>query len=46
MPTSFDNIEDLALVTVNDYKLLNLYNKNKDQFNQWVDGFLISAVPN
>lgn len=46
MATSFDKIEDLALVTVNDYKLGKIYNQNQTAFQTYVDGFLISAIPN
>ena len=45
MPTSFDAVEELALTTVNDYKLLKLYNKSQEGFKKWCDAFLISAVP-
>lgn len=45
MPTSFDIVEELALTTVNDYKLLKLYNKSQEGFKKWCDAFLISAVP-
>lgn len=45
MPTSFDTVEELALTTVNDYKLLKLYNKSQEGFKKWCDAFLISAVP-
>ena len=44
--TSFDDIIDLALVEVNDYRLTKLYkNQSQDDFNTYVDGFLISAIP-
>ena len=44
--TSFDDIIDLALVEVNDYRLTKLYeNQTENDFNVYVDGFLISAVP-
>lgn len=44
--TSFDDIIDLALVEVNDYRLTKLYeNRPQKEFNDYVDGFLISAVP-
>ncbi len=46
MPTSFDTVIDLALITVNDYKLMKLYNRDAEGFQKWCDGFLISAVPN
>lgn len=44
--TSFDDIIDLALVEVNDYRLTKLYeNRPEKEFNTYVDGFLISAIP-
>ncbi len=44
--TSFDNIIDLALIEVNDYRLIKLHNnETEEQFNTYVDGFLVSAVP-
>lgn len=46
MPTSFDEVIDLALVTVDDYKLVKLYNNNETSFKKWCDGFLLSAIPN
>ena len=51
MPTSFDNIEDLALITIRDYKIDKLYNLSQDnqqpeQFQRYLDGFLLSAIPN
>lgn len=46
MPTSFDQVIDLALVTVDDYKLVKLYNQSYEGFQKWCDGFLLSAIPN
>ena len=46
MPTSFDQVIDLALVTVDDYKLVKLYNQSQQGFQKWCDGFLLSAIPN
>lgn len=46
MPTSFDQVIDLALVTVDDYKLVKLYDQSQQGFQQWCDGFLLSAIPN
>lgn len=44
--TSFDNIIDLALIEVNDYRLIKLHNnETEEQFNTYVDSFLISAIP-
>lgn len=44
--TPFDEVIDLALVTVDDYKLVKLYNQSEEAFKKWCDGFLISAIPN
>ena len=46
MPTSFDQVIDIALVTVDDYKLTKLYNQSYEGFQKWCDGFLLSAIPN
>lgn len=46
MATSFDTVIDLALITVNDYKLGKLYNHSQEGFQKWCDGFLIRAIPN
>lgn len=46
MATSFDIIEDTALMVVDDYKLTNLYNSSLENFKGWCDGFLIKAIPN
>lgn len=46
MATSFDTIEDLGLITVDDYKFAKIYNQTEDGFKKYCDGFLISAIPN
>lgn len=46
MPTSFDKIIDMALLTVNDYKFLKLYNQSQEGFQKWCDGFLLATIPN
>ena len=43
--TSFDDIIDLALIKVNDYRLSKLYKQSEADFQTYVDGFLISAIP-
>lgn len=45
MPTSFDKVIDMALVTVSDYKLKKLYEQDVDNFKTWCDGFLIASIP-
>ena len=44
--TSFDIVIDLALTTINDYKLKKLYNISRDGFQTYCDSFLIRAIPN
>lgn len=46
MATSFDKVIDLALVKVDDYKLVKLYKQSEENFTKWCDGFLLSAIPN
>lgn len=46
MATQFDTIIDLALITVDDYKIAKLYNQDINKFRKWCDGLLISAIPN
>ena len=43
--TNFDDIIDLALIRVNDYRLSKLYKQSEADFQTYVDGFLISAIP-
>lgn len=43
--TSFDTIEEMALMTINDYKLAKLYNRSLEEFESWCDGFLVAAIP-
>lgn len=44
--TDFDTVIDMALTICNDYKIAKIYNNDEDAFKQYVDKFLISAVPN
>lgn len=46
MPTSFDIVIDQALITVNDYKLINLFQQNEEKFIKRCDAFLVRAIPN
>ena len=46
MATPFDAVIDIALVTVDDYKLGKLMNQSQEGFKTYVDGFLLSAIPN
>ena len=43
--TTFDDIEDLALVTIRDYKIDNLATSDPTAFQTYMDSFLVSAVP-
>lgn len=44
MATSFDSIEDQALVVINDYRLAKLYNQSEADFKLYLDGFLMKAT--
>lgn len=44
--TSFNDVIDLALVTVDDYKLVKLMQQSEEEFLEYCDGFLIRAIPN
>lgn len=46
MPTSFDEIIDLALTLIDDYKLIKLYNQSQTKFLTYCDSLLIAAIPN
>lgn len=43
--TDFDSVIDLALTTVNDYRLVKLFNQSEEEFKTYCDGFLLSAIP-
>lgn len=49
MATSFDDIQDMFLVVVRDYKLDTLYQSSQTNhttdFTTYLDGFLIVAIP-
>ncbi len=46
MATSFDTILDIGLTTVDDYSLVQLYNKDPKEFQIFCDGLLVRAIPN
>lgn len=46
MATSFDEVINVGLTLVDDYKLVKLYNQDIQRFNGYADGFLIAAIPN
>lgn len=43
--TSFDRIEDLAMIIIKDYRLDNLFKMDEKAFFEYVDSFLIKAIP-
>jgi len=45
MATTFDEIENLALVTIQDYKLDKLYAQSQTDFSTFLAGLTIRAVP-
>ena len=45
MATSFDDIIDMALVTIQDYKLNNLYSANPASFEMITNSFLLKGLP-
>lgn len=44
MATSFDDIEDLALIEIQDYRIDGLSN-DIEAFHTYLDGFVVKAVP-
>lgn len=46
MATSYDDIIDLALVSIRDYKLDKLYKIDEEAFRTVMIGFLTRAIPN
>lgn len=46
MATSFDEVIELGLVVIDDYKLNKLYEADEDGFYKFCDGLLIKAIPN
>lgn len=45
MATPFSDITDLALVVINDYKLVHLAQTDEEAFKTYLEGFLITAIP-
>jgi len=45
MATTYDEIYDLALVSIRDYKLDELFNISEPDFKTYLKGFLIRAIP-
>ena len=45
MATTYSEIYDLALITIRDYKLDELYDLNPTDFETYLKGFLIRAIP-
>ena len=46
MPTSFDEIIDLALTLIDDYRLVKLYEQSQTKFLAYCDSLLIAAISN
>lgn len=46
MATTFDEVIDMALTNIQDYKLNKLYKDNKDNFKTITQSFLIKGLPN
>lgn len=44
MATSFDNIIDLALTTIRDYRIDKLYQTDIEAFTEYLDGFIVRGV--
>ena len=45
MGTTFDEIYDLALVTMQDYKIDELYQLDRPTFKTFMKGFLVTGLP-
>lgn len=45
-PTQFDEVIDLGLTSIDDYKLTKLYNQSYTKFLKVCDSYLIAAIPN
>lgn len=45
MATTFDEIIDLGLTTIQDYKLNEVYKNDKDNFDKITNAFLIRGLP-
>lgn len=45
MATPFSVITDLALVVIDDYKLVHLSNVDEDAFKTYLEGFLVTSIP-
>lgn len=44
MATPFNQIIDIGLIEIDDYKLQKLYALSEDEFNTYCDGFLVRAI--
>lgn len=43
--TNFDEIIDIGLAQINDYRMRKLWERDEDEFKTYVDSFLVTAVP-
>ena len=46
MATSFDAVIEMALITINDYTLTNLYERDEEGFKTFCDSILVRTAPN
>lgn len=44
MATLFTDVEDLGLISVDDYKMVKLARMSQEAFSKYCDGFLIKAI--
>lgn len=45
MGSKFSNVIDMFCIKIQDYKLDNLYNKDKNLFKTFMEGLVIQAIP-
>lgn len=45
MATPFSDVTDLALVVIDDYKLVQLSQIDENAFKTYLEGFLVTAIP-
>lgn len=45
MGTPFKDVVDMALITIQDYKIDKLYNNCKSQWIKYLSGFVVKAIP-
>ena len=45
MNTTYDEIIDLALMSIEDYRLNNLFKSSPEKFKLVLEGFLVKGIP-